>query len=120
MADTCPKDVCVMVDPGICGFPCVVKAGKMGQQMVALEISGSDCGQIKKLSERLTRISLNDLFAPISQNPVYASTEKSRCHLSCPIPVAVIKAAEVAFGMALPREVHIRFEPCNEEKVDTE
>jgi hypothetical protein len=116
MADTCSKDVCVTVDPGICGFPCVIKAGKMGPKMVALEISGSDCGQIKKLSEHLTRISLKDVFAPISRNPVYASTEKSGCHLSCPVPVAVIKAAEVAFGMALPKEVHIRFEPCKEGK----
>ena len=118
MADTTPKDVCVTVDPGICGFPCVIKAGKMGARMVALEISGSDCGQIKKLSEALARISLKDIFAPISQNPVYALTEKSGCHLSCPVPVAVIKAAEVAFGMALPREVHIRFVACEEKKVD--
>ena len=118
MADLSSKDVCVTVDPGICGFPCVIKAGKMGAQMVALEISGSDCGQIKKLSERLARISLKDIFAPISRNPVYALTEKSGCHLSCPVPVAVIKAAEVAFEMALPREVHIRFVACEEKKVD--
>jgi len=119
MADTCPKDVCVTVDPGICGFPCVVKAVKMGPKMVALEISGSDCSQIKKLSERLTQISLKDIFVPISRNPVYVSAEKSGCHLSCPVPVAIIKAAEVAFGMALSKEVHIRFEACKEEKVDT-
>jgi len=118
MADTSPKDVCVTVDPGICGFPCVIKAGKMGARMVALEISGSDCGQIKKLSERLARISLKDIFAPISRNPVYALTEKSGCHLSCPVPVAVIKAAEVTLGMALPKEVQIRFVPCKEGKVD--
>ena len=118
MADLSSKDVCVTVDPGICGFPCVLKARKMGAQMVALEISGSDCGQIKKLSERLARISLKDIFAPISRNPVYALTEKSGCHLSCPVPVAVIKAAEVAFEMALPREVHIRFVACEEKKVD--
>jgi hypothetical protein len=119
MADTSPKDVCVRVDPGICGFPCVIKAGKMDARTVALEISGSDCRQIKKLSERLARISLKDLFTPISRNPVYTVTEKSGCHLSCPVPVAVIKAAEVALGMALPKEVHIRFEPCKEQKVDT-
>ena len=118
MADTSPKDVCVTVDPGVCGFPCVIKAGRMGARMVALEISGSDCGQIKKLSERLARISLKDIFAPISRNPVYALTEKSGCHLSCPVPMAVIKAAEVAFGMALPKEVHIKFVPCEEETID--
>ena len=116
MADMTPKDACVTVDPGICGFPCVIKAGKMDARTVALEISGSDCRQIKKLSERLTRISLKDVFAPISRNPVYMLTEKSGCHLSCPVPVAVIKTAEVAFGLALPREVQIRFVPCEAQK----
>ena len=74
MTDKTPKAVCVTVDPGICGFPCVIKAGKMDSKSVALEIRGSDCRQIKKLSERLTRIVLKDLFAPISRNPVYALT----------------------------------------------
>lgn len=118
MADTILKDVCVTVNPGICGFPCVIKAGKMDSRKVALEITGSDCGQIKKLSERLSRILLEEVFAPISRNPVYASAEKSGCHLSCPVPVAVLKAAEVALGLALPREVQIRLGSCKEQKAD--
>ena len=80
--------------------------------MVALEITESNCKQIQKLSERLAEISLRDIFAPISRNPVYISAEKSGCHLSCVVPVAVIKAAEVALEMALPREVCIKFELC--------
>jgi hypothetical protein len=80
--------------------------------MVALEISGSDCKQIQHLSERLAEISLRDIFAPISRNPVYISAEKSGCHLSCAVPVAVIKAAEVALAMALPSAVRIKFAPC--------
>jgi len=80
--------------------------------MVALEISGSDCQQIQKLAERLATLSMKEVFAPLSRNPVYISAEKSGCHLSCAIPVAVIKAAEVALELALPQEVHIRFEAC--------
>jgi hypothetical protein len=118
MADTAPKDVCMTVNPGICGFGCVIRAVKMDSRRVALEITDSDCGQIKKLAERLNRILLKDMFAPISRNPVYALTEKSGCHLSCPVPMAVIKAAEVAFGLALPRDVQIRFVPCEEQQRD--
>lgn len=118
MTDTTPKAICATINPGICGFPCVIKAEKMDARMAALEITGSDCEQIKKLSERLTRILLNDLFAPISRNPVYTLTEKSGCHLACPVPVAVIKAAEVAFGLALPSDVQIRFDPCEGQKAD--
>jgi hypothetical protein len=115
MADKNTETVCVAVEPGICGFPCIINAEKMGSRMVALHISGSDCRQIKNLSERLARISLEDLFAPISRNPVYALAEEAGCHLSCPVPVAVIKAAEVAYGTALPRNVQIRFIPCKNE-----
>jgi hypothetical protein len=108
--------VCVKVDPGICGFPCLINAGKVDSRMIAVEISGSDCGQIKTLSERLTRLSLEDLFAPIHRNPVYALAEKAGCHPSCAVPIAVIKAAEAACRIALPRDVHIRFVSCDEEK----
>ncbi len=103
---------CVTVNPGICGFPCSIKARKKDPRMVALEITESNCKKIQKLSERLAEISLYDIFAPISRNPVYISAEKSGCHLSCVVPVAVIKAAEVAMEMALPSEVHIKFEQC--------
>lgn len=88
----------------------------MDARTVSLEILGSDCQQIQKLSERLNKISLKELFTPISRNPVYSAVEKSGCHLSCAIPTAVFKAAEVAMEMALPRDVSIRFEPCKGEK----
>ena len=100
------------VDPGICGFPCVIKARKTGAREVSLEISGSDCEQIKRMAERLTTLSIKELFTPLRRNPVYVSAEKSGCHLPCIIPVAVIKAAEVALALALPQDVHIKFETC--------
>jgi hypothetical protein len=118
LIDKKPKEVCVTAEPGICGFPCIIKARKMDARLVALEIAESDCDQIRRLSEQVTEISLKDLFAPISRNPVYVWAEKSGCHLSCLVPAAVIKAAEVAMEMALPRAAHIRFKPCLDEKAD--
>ena len=100
------------VDPGICGFPCLIKARKTGAREVSLEISGSDCEQVKRMAERLTALSIKELFTPLSRNPVYAAAEASGCHLSCAIPVAVIKAAEVALELALPQEARIKFEAC--------
>jgi hypothetical protein len=79
----------------------MIKARKTGARQVSLAISGSDCEQIQRLAERLA-----------TRNPVYISAEKSGCHLSCAIPVAIIKAAEVALELALPQEVHIKFEAC--------
>jgi hypothetical protein len=112
LASAKPKWICVTVDPGICGFPCDIKARKTGARKISLKISGSECEQIQRMAERLTTLSIKELFTPLSRNPVYASAEKSGCHLSCAIPVAVIKAAEVALEMALPQEVHIKFAGC--------
>jgi hypothetical protein len=45
----------------------------------------------------------------MTRNPVYIAAEKSGCHPSCAIPLAVLKAAEVAWDVALPRDVRIEF-----------
>lgn len=105
-------EVCVEVNPGVCGFSCVIHARKRDTQTVSLEITNSECKQIQKLSESLTQLSMMELFTPISRNPVYLSAEKCGCHLPCIIPAAVLKTVEATLGMALPRDVHIRFVPC--------
>lgn len=109
------NDTCVTVNPGICGFTCHVKARKIEKKIVALEIAESECNQIQQFSGHLNKINLRELFVPVTKNPVYLSAEKSGCHPSCPIPVAVLKAAEVAMEMALPRDVMIQFEDCQED-----
>jgi hypothetical protein len=110
------NDICVTVNPGICGFTCRVKARKIDPKVVCIEISESDCNQIQQFSERLSKITLKELFMPVTKNPVYLSAVQSGCHPSCPIPAAVLKAAEVAMEMALPRDVLIRFERCKGDK----
>ena len=111
------KDTCAAVNAGICGFICRIKAWKIDKKTVGLEISESECQQIQDVSELLTQLSLNEIFMPITRNPVYLAAEQSGCHPSCPIPAAVLKAAEVAMEMALARDASIRFEPCKGEKV---
>ena len=100
----------VTVDPGICGFPCVVEAREKAYGVVSLNITGLECKQIKRLSQLVTEITLKELFKPITRNPVYVSAQRAGCHPSCLVPVAILKAAEVAMEMALPRDARIRFE----------
>ena len=102
-----PETINMTVDPGICGFVCSISAWKAGTQ-VEFDIQ-SDCDQIKKLAMHLGPVKMKDLFSPLTKSPVLLSAEKSKCHLACPIPSSLIKAAEVALGLALPREVTIRF-----------
>ena len=111
------KKTCASVDAGICGFTCHIKARKIDKRTVGLEISESECQQIQNYSELLRQLTLNEVFMPATRNPVYLAAEKSGCHPSCPIPVAVLKAAEVTMEMALPRDASIRFEPCKRKMI---
>ena len=111
------RGTCVSVDAGICGFTCRIKAWKIDKKAVGLEISDSECQQIQQFSELLGKLTLKEVFMPVTRNPVYLTAEQSGCHPSCPIPAAVLKAAEVAMEMALPRDAFIRFEQCLREKI---
>jgi hypothetical protein len=99
----------VIVDPGICGLPCAISARKSDNKTVIVAITESECKQIQRLSNHLTEISLRELFLPMTRNPVYIAAEKSGCHPSCAVPVAILKAVEVAWGVALPKNVQIIF-----------
>ncbi|MEW5908534.1 MAG: hypothetical protein AB1659_01885 [Thermodesulfobacteriota bacterium] len=108
--------VCVDADPGICGFNCRVEVKKTDRRKVTITIRGSECKQIQKLAMALGELTLKELFMPLTRNPIYVEAERAGCHTSCIIPAAVLKAAEAAMGMALPKEVRIRFEPCSRKK----
>jgi hypothetical protein len=107
---------CASVNAGVCGFTCRIEAWKIDKNAAGLEISESDCQQIQRFSEFVGKLTLREIFMPVTRNPVYLAAQKSGCHASCPIPMAVLKTAEVAMEMALPREVSMRFEPCKGEK----
>jgi hypothetical protein len=104
------KRACLAVTPGICGFTCKVQAQMCEGKSVSILITQSECKQIQRLSESLTKMGLRELFMPVTRNPVFVLAQKTGCHASCPVPLAVLKAVEVAMEMALPRDVEIRFE----------
>ena len=102
-----PETIKVTVDPGICGFICFIRAWKEGKR-VTFDIE-SECDQIKRLAAHLGPVTMKDLFVPLTRSPFFLSAEKSKCHLACPIPSSLVKTAEVVLGLALPKEVAIRF-----------
>jgi hypothetical protein len=106
------RATCVSVNAGICGFTCRIKAWKIDKKTVGLEISESECQQIQDYSELIRQLTLNEVFLPATRNPVYLAADQAGFHPSCPVPAAVLKAAEVAMEMALERDATIRFEPC--------
>lgn len=104
------KKVCVNVDSGICGFSCRIKAWPKEKRIAGIEISDSQCKMIQSLSTLMAEISFKEMFLPLTRNPIVITAERAGCHLACPVPAALAKAAEVALGLALPKTASIRFE----------
>lgn len=100
--------VVVTVNPGVCGFDCQVTAERSDKRNARIKITESDCTMIQKLAEAVREISLQALFVPVTKNLIFIAAEKAGCHLACPVPVAVVKASEVALGLAVPKKVSIR------------
>ena len=106
--------LCMKVSPGVCGFQCPIKAQKIDKHKVSIENIESDCKQIQQMSRFLDVITLKNVFAPVSRNPVFRSAEKAGCHASCIVPMAVLRLVEVAMGMALPGDACIAFKTTKE------
>lgn len=98
----------VSVYPGNCGFPCSIQAEKNGRRSAAVQLH-SKCAQITRLGAMLAEISLQELFLPLTKNPIFQKAEAAGCHPSCPIPVAIIKTVEVTMGMAVAQDAFIKF-----------
>lgn len=103
------ETICISVEPGICGFCCQVQAWQQNKKQATIEIVGSKCKLIQKMADSIKEVTVHDIFTGHCSNPVYKAAQQAGCHLSCPVPVAVLKAAEVALGLALPREACISF-----------
>lgn len=72
-----------------------------------LEID-TDCPHIQKLAEELTEVNPFDEIAFWGEGPKTLRLAVKHCqHAACPVPVGIIKAIEVASGLALPKDATI-------------
>lgn len=99
----------VKVNPGICGFECKISAWLSGKKSVRIDITESHCTMIQKIAVQIHEVSLHDLYSPLTGNMIFKAVEQAGCHLACPVPVAIVKAAEAALGLALPKDAAIFF-----------
>ncbi len=98
------------IDAGVCGMKTVVKAKSDDMQTARLDIR-SDCPDIEKAAEELKEINgMQEAFGKIGNTVVYETARKYCKHAACPVPAAIIKAAEAACGLALPKDVAISME----------
>ncbi len=96
------------IHAGICGFHTVVEARATDDpRRVGLAIQ-SECSAIRKLAESLTEVDPFREFTFRRQMPLTLEKAAEFCsHAACPVPSGIIKAVEVAAGLALPADVTI-------------
>ena len=98
----------VEIDAGICGFKTQVETLMSKKRSCSITIKSS-CQHIQKLAEELAEV---DPFREISfrgEGPITLQLATKYCsHTACPVPTGIIKAVEVAAGLALPQDAIIR------------
>jgi len=99
----------VEVNPGVCGLICTIEVEEADKRRVSIAIA-SDCEMIHALGELLKEADIWEIMKPHVYSVVYQTASQCQLHAACPVPSAIIKAVEVEVGMALPREVVIRFD----------
>lgn len=104
-----PIQTTVKVNPGVCRLHSTIQARTDGV-LVEFEVLHSDCPQVRKLNSVMRRMEIWDVMRmPFSDNTVYQICGDALKHSSCPVPMAMIKAAEAATEMALKRTVTVEF-----------
>ena len=104
-------DVIAEVSPGACGLVSRIKASSPDGMNVVLEIE-SACPRIQAYAEQAMELdAFQELLSkPLAQTlPVLLAAEHN-LHTTCLVPLSVLKAAEVAAGLALPQNASIQLE----------
>ena len=103
----------VRVSAGACGFEALVRASRSGKVSVRIELQ-SNCESVEDLGRKFEQagaLTIKDFMSTgEKKNRVLQWTAEALPHSGCPIPVAIIKAAEVELDLNIPCPVSIEFE----------
>lgn len=98
----------VNVMSGICGMITEIRATSQDPSgMVYLEIN-TRCESIQGLADRLKVVNPEEEISFRGDGPQTLRMAAKHCkHAACPVPSGIIKAIEVAAGLALPKDASI-------------
>ncbi|UCH35528.1 MAG: hypothetical protein JSV65_04025 [Armatimonadota bacterium] len=100
----------VTVNPGNCNFTARIEASADADGNVRISLA-SECPRAQDFAAQAGALSATCAAGwKCAGFFVYEPAAKANLHPACPIPTAVLKALEVAAGLALPQDVVIRFE----------
>lgn len=97
----------VTVEAGICGFTTKIQARNLGKYQVGLEIE-TTCKHIEKMAKELTMVNALEEVSARKDGQIRTVFRQYGAHGACPVPAGMIKAVEVAAGLALPRDAIIK------------
>ncbi len=107
-----PEGVRARVDPGACGFEAVVsvRPAREGRYRVSVE---SGCDGVNRWIDALEPLNAHMLLGPEGAARFLAGALETLPHVTCPVPLGVLRAVEILAGAALPSVAVIRTESRN-------
>jgi hypothetical protein len=97
------------VDAGICGFVTVIRTSSSDMQTVSIEFE-TTCPHAAKARAELSSVdAYAELFKKPHETSVYAALSKHLPHVTCPLYSGFLKAIEAAAGLALQKDVSMKF-----------
>ena len=107
--DGCHMRGIVNVMSGICGMITEIRATSDDQAgKVQLEIN-TRCENIQNLAQELKVVDPMEEISFRGKGPKTLRMAANHCkHAACPVPSGIIKAVEVASGLALPKDASIQ------------
>jgi len=101
--------ISLIVKSGICGFIAKIEVEKVGKKKCKVKIDTA-CPMVTEMGNALPEIEMGEIFAKHIDTVVYKLAGEHHLHTSCPVPMAILKAAEAACELALPRDVMVMFD----------
>ena len=91
---------------GICGFNTTVDVKMNGSCDISID---SECQSIQKLGASLKHVNPFEEISFRGEGPATLREATKHCaHAACPVPAGIIKAVEIAAGLALPADATIK------------
>ena len=99
----------VIVKSGICGFISTIDVERAADESIKVVIT-SGCEMVTELGKSLTEIEEREIHKNHIDSEIYKCASRCKLHVTCPVPMAVLKAIEVEAELALPRDVVMLFD----------
>lgn len=99
----------VIINAGICGFKTEVNVSTEDMQNALVEIK-TECPSLKPIEKEIKNVdAFTECFGKVGDTDIYKVCRKYCYHAACPVPCGIVKVVEVSCGLALPKDIEIKF-----------